>query len=273
MVATHLVMSDSAAAAQRRVWTIGDYSTIAAHLLPISIETIAAVTLEPGDRVLDVGVGDGNAAIAATRCGARVTGIDLTPVQIDRARSRCAREGVEVDLRVGVASVLELPDSSFDVVLSVMGMIFAPDHVTATAELVRVCRPGGTVAVTAWAEGGWSTQWRARVSPWLPAPPPGAPMPDEWGDPQEVTRRFQVAGMTVSVVERPFHFDFPSVDDALDTFVSAAGPFVQMVEMASKLGRGDEVLHELRASMVESNEASDGTCLLSAPYLLAIGIR
>ena len=263
-------MSDPAAEAQRRVWTIGDYPVIARHLLPISVETVAAIGVRPGDRVLDVGVGSGNAAIEAARRGASVTGIDLTPAQIERARARCASAGVEVDLRVGDAAALDVLDASFDVVLSVMGVIFAPDHVRAAAELARACRPDGTVAITAWARGGWADRWRAQVAHLVPAPPPGGPMPDEWGDPAEVIRRLADAGLDATVEERSFAFRFPSVETAVDVFLSAAGPFVKFMEAASALGRSQEARQELLGAVVESNAAGDGGCELPAPYLLAV---
>jgi ubiquinone/menaquinone biosynthesis C-methylase UbiE len=267
------VMSDRAIDAQRRVWTIGDYPIIARHLLPISVETVEAVGIRSGDRVLDVGVGSGNAAIEAVRRGATVTGIDLTPAQIERARLRCADEGVQVDLRVANAEELDVPDAGFDVVLSVMGMIFAPNHVRAMAEMARACRPGGTVAITTWAEGGWSSRWRSHAAHLLPAPPPGSPTPDEWGDPDEVVRRFAAAGLRAKVERRSFAFRFSSEEEALETFVGAAGPYVQFMETASSLGRADEALNALRAALAESNEASDGTCRLLAPYLLASSHR
>jgi SAM-dependent methyltransferase len=266
-------MSDRAVDAQRRVWTIGDYPIIARHLLPISVETVGAVGIRPGDRVLDVGVSDGNAAIEAARHGATVTGIDLTPAQIERARCRCADEGVTVDLRVGNAENLDVPDASFDVVLSVMGLIFAPDHARAMAEMARVCRLGGTVAITTWAAGGWSGRWRARAAHLLPAPPPDSPAPDEWGDADEVVRRFAAAGLRPTVERRAFAFRFASEQDALETFLGAAGPYVQFMETATSLGRAEEALHEIRAALAESNEARDGTCRLSAPYLLAVSQR
>jgi SAM-dependent methyltransferase len=266
-------MSAEGLDAQRRVWTIGDYPIIARHLLPISVETVEAVGIRSSDRVLDVGVGSGNAAIEAARRGATVTGIDLTPAQIERARSRCADEGVQVELRVGNAEKLDVPDASFDVVLSVMGVIFAPDHARAIAEMARACRPGGTVAITTWAEGGWSSRWRSRAALLLPAPRPGSPTPDEWGDPDEVVNRFAAAGLRATVERRSFAWRFSSEEEALETFLGAAGPYVQFMETASSVGRADEALHELRAALAETNEAGDGTCRLPAPYLLAVSRR
>lgn len=266
-------MKEQAADAQRRMWTNGDYPTMARHLLPISVETVSSLGLRPGDRVLDVGVGNGNAAIEAARAGARVTGIDLTPVQIERARERCVTEGLDIDLRVGDAQSLDVPDSSFDAVISVMGMIFAPDHARASAEMARACRPGGTVALTAWAGGGWSSRWQARAAHLIPGPPRGGPEPSEWGDPDEVLRRLAVAGLEATVRERPFAFRFSSVDEALHVFLSGSGPCVAFMEIVSKLGRADEAADELRAAVAEFNVADDDTCVLAAPYLLAVAQR
>jgi hypothetical protein len=150
-----------------------------------------------------------------------------------------------------------------------MGVIFAPDHARAMGEMARACRPGGTVAITTWSEGGWASRWRARVARLLPPPPPGGPAPDEWGDPDETVRRFAAAGLFTTVERRSFAFQFSSEEEGLKTFLSAAGPYVQFMETASRLGRADEALHEFRTALADSNEASDGTCRLPAPYLLA----
>ena len=155
-------MNERALDAQVRIWSSGDYPVIARRLLPISLALIDAVGIGPGDQVLDVGVGNGNAAIEAARRGAQVTGIDLTPIQIERARARCVDEQVEVDLRVGNAEHLDVPDASFDQVLSVMGVIFAPDHERAVAEMARAARPG-------W-HGGHDGLGRGRVVQLLAGP-------------------------------------------------------------------------------------------------------
>lgn len=263
-------MSERVPDARRRVWTVGDYPVIARHLLPISLDTVAALDVQRGERVLDVGVGTGNAAIAAARRGATVTGIDLTPAQIDLARARCAAEGVDVDLRVGDAESLDVPDASFDVVLSVMGVIFAPDHARAAAEMARVCRPGGRVAMTAWKREGWHEAWRTRASRLVPTPAGAGPGPEAWGEEREVARRLADVGLDATVTERPFAFRFPSVEEALDVLLSASGPFVQFMEVAASIGCRAEAVRQLRDALQESNEAVDDTCVLPSPYLVAV---
>ena len=194
-----------------------------------------------GDRVLDVAVGDGNAAIECVRRGASVVGIDLTPAQIDRARARCAAEGVEVDLRVGDAMALELDEESFDVVLSVLGVMFAPDPAVAVAELTRAVRPGGVVANASWEAGdGWTSAWRGRVGDVVP----GAigPSPTErWGDAEMIAERLAAAGLVGEVTSRHFAWRFPSVDHAIEELSSSSPPHVTALAKAAEVGRRDEL--------------------------------
>lgn len=253
---------------QTRMWTIGDYPVVARHLLPISETVVKTLDIQAGEDVLDVAVGDGNAAILAARRGAKVTGVDLTPAQVERARARCAAEKVTVDLRVGDAQALDLPDEAFDVVMSVMGVIFAPDHAAAARELARVCRPGGRIAITTWASTGWSITWRAKVAHLTPPALAGAPSPDEWGDADVARGRLAAAGLSTKAEQRSFAWRFPSPAAALETFSTAAGPFVAFVDALDAIGRADEGKALLLEAIEESNVATDGSCTLPAPYLL-----
>lgn len=270
-------MPDDASEGLRHVWGLGNYALIARQILPISAELVLAAGVGPGARVLDVATGTGNAAAEAARRGAEVSGIDFSPTQIERARERCAAEGLTVDFRVGDAGSLEWPDGSFDAVLSAMGVIFVPDHRQAAAELARVCRPGGTVAISAWFGGGWFTKWQARAGDLIPPPPPApagsAPAPDAWGDLEEMRRRLEAAGLDTTVTERPFAYRFASLDEALDTFLHGAGPFVRMMSAAATLGREQEAREVLREVLDEHNTATDGTVILPSPYLLGVGHR
>jgi len=266
-------MSSDAAGAQRRIWTIGDYPAVARRLQPVSDEVVERAAIRAGQQVLDVGVGTGNTAIAAARLGAAVTGVDLTPAQLDRARERCAAEGVDVALREADAQALPFADGTFDVVVSVFGVIFAPDHAAAAAELARVCRDGGTVAVTAWTGGGWSARFAQRIQPLLPPPAPGSPRPDEWGDAATAVPRLAAAGIDATAEERDFHWEFPSVAEAVDFLLTKAGPFIAMFEGLAAAGRDEEARAALAEVFSDANVTTDGTCRVPATWLLVMGRR
>ncbi|MBV9951084.1 MAG: class I SAM-dependent methyltransferase [Acidimicrobiia bacterium] len=262
---------DATLDAQRRLWTLGDYSAVAKHLQAISEELVSAMAITAGDDVLDVAVGDGNAAILAARGGASVTGVDLTPAQLDLARARCAAEGVDVELREGNAEALPFPDASFDVVVSSMGLIFAPDHEAAAAEVARVLRPRGRVGITAWADEGWADRLWERAAELLPPPNPSAPKPDDWGDPSTAVARFAAAGIEATADVRPFWWQLPSEAAAAAFFEQAAGPFIALFQRAETNGTADQLRSAVLEAVHEANEATDGTCRLSAPFVLVTG--
>lgn len=174
-------------AKHRAIWALGDYPTVAAEMIPdLGAILVEACGVRPGQRVLDVATGSGNAAIPAAVAGAGVVGCDLTPEFFDAGRAEAARQGVDVEWREADAEVLPFADDEFDVVMSCLGVMFAPHHQIAADELTRVCRPGGTIGLLAWTPEGFVGQLLATMKPYAPAPPPGAHAPTLWGDEDHV---------------------------------------------------------------------------------------
>ena len=169
-------------ARHRSMWASGDYpSMVETFLLPLGPQLVEATGITSGQRVLDVAAGTGNAAIPAAATGATVVASDLTPELFDAGRARAAAEGVELEWAEADAEDLPFKDASFDVVISSIGVMFAPHHQAAADELVRVCRPGGTIGLLSWTPEGMIGGLFRTIGPFAPAPPPGAQPPPLWG--------------------------------------------------------------------------------------------
>lgn len=175
----------------RALWASGDYVAVATELIPeLGPELVRACRIGAGDRVLDVAAGAGNAAIPAARAGASVTAADLTPELFAAGRAHAAQQGVEVDWQEADAEALPFEDGAFDVVMSCVGVMFAPRHQRSADELVRVCRPGGTIGLINWTPTGFIGRLFATMKPFAPPPPPGASPAPLWGDEAHVTELF-----------------------------------------------------------------------------------
>jgi SAM-dependent methyltransferase len=140
------------------VWSGASYERLAETFAPIHDRVVAALALEPGTRVLDVACGTGGVALRAARAGADVVGIDISADQLAKARRAADAEGLAVSFDEGDCQELPYADAEFDGVVSAFGAIFAPDHERTAAELARVCRPAGRLALTAWPADAWSEQ-------------------------------------------------------------------------------------------------------------------
>jgi len=178
-------------AKHRSLWASGDYPSVAAELVgALGPELVNTVGIRPGQSVLDVAAGSGNASIPAAEAGARVTASDLTPELFDAGRRIAAARGVELEWVEADAEALPFADNGFDVVLSCLGAMFAPHHQAAADELVRVCRPGGTIGMINWTPQGFIGQLFATMKPYAAPPPPGASPAPLWGDENHVRELF-----------------------------------------------------------------------------------
>ncbi|MFP3873115.1 MAG: class I SAM-dependent methyltransferase [Thiohalophilus sp.] len=146
----------AATARQKEVWATGDFHEIARQNVVMAEDLCAAVDPHGGDRVLDIACGSGTAALVAARRYCEVTGIDYVPTLVERAKRRAAADGFDVDFRVADAQALPFQDASFDVILSVYGVQFAPDQERAALEMLRICRPGGRIGLATPISKGWS---------------------------------------------------------------------------------------------------------------------
>jgi SAM-dependent methyltransferase len=173
------------------MWALGDYHAVATEIIPdLGPVLVEAAHLGPEDDVLDVAAGSGNVAIPAAATGAQVVASDLTPELLDQGRSDAEAAGVSLQWQVADAEHLPFDDDSFDAVTSCVGVMFAPHHQAAADELVRVCRPGGRIALVAWTPNGFIGQMFAAMKPYVAPPPPGAQPPPLWGDVAHVRELF-----------------------------------------------------------------------------------
>src|SRR5262245_42359740 len=166
---------------QQTTWASGDFSVVASRIVFQAEHLCETADLLAGWRVLDVATGSGNAALAAARRGCEAVGVDYVPALLRRGRLRAEAEHLDVRFVEGDAEDLRFPDASFDAVISIYGVMFAPDHRRAVAELARVCRPGGRIALASWAPDGFIGETFRIFSRYLP-PAPGLEPPVRWGD-------------------------------------------------------------------------------------------
>ncbi|MFC4064987.1 class I SAM-dependent methyltransferase [Actinoplanes subglobosus] len=209
----------------RAMWASGDYPAVASELVaPLGPALVQAAGIGPGRTVLDVGAGTGNAAIAAAQAGATVTASDLTPELL-----AVGAKNSPVDLTWAEADAEDLPfdTAAFDTVISCIGVMFAPFHTAAASELLRVCRPGGTIGLANWTPEGFIGQMFATMKPYAAPPPPGAQPPPLWGDPAHLAGLFGDGVTDVSVERRRLRVDhFRTAAGFRDYFKSNYGPTI-----------------------------------------------
>ena len=270
---TDAVQPDLAAVKQRQqqTWASADYAAVAARIVPMAEGLAQNAGLRAGDRVLDVATGSGNAALAAARCGCEVTGIDYVPALLERARARAAAEGLEIEFAEGDAEHLAFPDASFDAVLSCLGVMFTPDQERAAAELVRVCRPGGTIGLVNWTPAGFIGQLLRTVGKHVP-PPAGVRPPPQWGTEERLGELLGDAVSRLDVQRRTFVFRFRSPDDFATFFRDNYGPVHKAFGALDEPGR-ERFYDDLTALAREHDREEGPSVAMPAEYLEVVATR
>ena len=255
---------------QRLIWAGGDYGAIAARTMAVAERLVDSAGLRGGDVVLDLATGAGNAAIAAARCGCEVTGVDSAEAMLERGRERAAAEGLSVNFTEADAEDLPYPDGSFDAVLSCVGVMFAPHHGRAAAELVRTCRPGGTIALASWTPAGFVGRMFQTVATHVP-PPSLLWSPGLWGTEEHARRLLGRAVTDLTFTRQELIFRFRSAAEFVEIFRDHYGPVRAAFDALDQRGR--QALYEDLTALVAAHDREPGPSVaVASEYLEAIAV-
>jgi ubiquinone/menaquinone biosynthesis C-methylase UbiE len=254
---------------KQETWAAGDFAMMGAGITLVGELLSEAVRLRAGERVLDVATGSGNTAIAAARRATDVVGVDFVPALLDRARERAHAERLKrVTFELGDAESLQFADSSFDVVLSTFGCMFAPDPVAAAREMARVCRPGGRLGITAWTPAGLWGRVFAIHARYLPDAP-GVAAPVLWGEENIVRERLGEYAAQFSFTRRAQIFRARTADQWLAFLREFFGPTVVLWAKLDEAGR-ETFSREVLDTVAEFNQSGDQTLFVPAEYLESV---
>lgn len=250
----------------KSVWMAGDFGKIANFSTGVAEDFVKRTPIGPGTRVLDVACGTGNTAIPAARAGASVTGVDIATNLLEQARQRAAAEKLDVQFREGDAEELPFDDQQFDVVITMFGAMFAPRPERVAAELLRVCKPGGHIAMANWTPEGFvgkTFQLTAKVAP----PPPGVPAPVLWGSEPVVRQRFSNGVSKLNLVREnaSIHYPFPP-KAVVAYFRQYFGPTQMTFSRLDEKGQA-ELAAQMEAMWAEHNLSPNGETKVVAEYL------
>ncbi len=258
-------------ARQRQTWASGDYALLGQALTVMCENLCEAVDLHAGREVLDVATGSGNTVIAAARRWCDVTGIDYVPALLERARERAAAERLSITFLEADAEQLPFPDACFDVVLSSVGVMFAPNQEQAARELLRVCRSGGKIGLASWTPGGLFGHIARTIAAYVP-PPAGVKPAALWGTEERVRELFGEGVVSLGATKRNFMNRFRSVQHWMDLFGAYFGPIVTALRALDSAGQ-ERFTRDLMAGIEQANQASDGTLVAPMEYLEVIAVR
>jgi SAM-dependent methyltransferase len=259
---------DALKARMKATWMAGDFGLIARGYEAGAAEFVGRLGLTPGTRVLDVACGTGNLALPAARAGAAVTGVDIATNLLEQARGRAAAEGLPARFDEGDAEGLPYPDASFDAVISMFGVMFAPRPERAAAELLRVCRPGGRIALANWTPGGFVGRMFKVIAGHVP-PPAGVPSPVLWGDEAKVRERLGGGTTDLRATPRLIALEFPlDPAEVVEFWRVYYGPTNRAFEaLAADPARQAALRADLERHWSGHNTAANGSTRVESEYL------
>jgi len=257
---------------QQQVWSTGDFTKIGNRAQIVGERLCEAVDVIPGERVLDVACGSGNGAIAAARRFAEAVGVDYVPELLANGRERAAAEGVEVDFVEGDAQALPFEASSFDVVISSFGAMFAPDQERTAAELLRVTKPGGKIGMANWTPEGLIGGGLFGVIAKHAPRPPGIEPASRWGTEERVRELFGDGTSELRFEPQAVNFRFRSAEHWLDYFRTYFGPIIMAFARVGEDG-APALERDLLEMLRSYNRAGDRALVAPAAYLHVIATR
>lgn len=262
-------------ARHRKMWASGDYpSMVETFLLPLGPRLVEACEIGPGMAVLDVAAGTGNASLPAAERGATVTATDLVPELLETGVRRALLAGTELKWLAADAERLPFADASFDVVISSIGVMFAPHHQVAADELVRVCRPGGKIGLLSWTPEGMIGNLFKLMGPFAPTPPPGVQPPPLWGSEEHLAELFGERVEFGPPVREPLEVTaFARAGEFGEHFRQRYGPTIAVRANAEAEGRLEELDAELDRFCVEWNRGDAASARFELEYLISVGTR
>jgi ubiquinone/menaquinone biosynthesis C-methylase UbiE len=262
---------DSIKARLKEIWTSGDYDRFSRFMEGSAREFYERLNIAAGCTLLDVACGSGQLALMAAKDGIEATGVDIAGNLVERARARAQAEGLRVRFEEADAETLPFDDASFDVVASLIGAMFAPRPDFVAKELLRVCVPGGTIAMANWTPHGFIGQMFKTVSKFIA--PSGMPSPVLWGDEPTVRERLGPGLSELNLTRRQYHFDYPfPPSEVVKFFRLYYGPTNRAFASLNAEGQA-QLRQELATLWTAHNRAGAGCTTVFAEYLEVVGIR